>query len=253
MSRREIVTVYFDYLCPYVWHGAEVAEQVAEVLNLTFLWRHFSLYQHNYDGDDGWQLWNDPVETACDSGGKGLLLFLASCAARRQGQEYYDRFRLELLRARYRDHRPYTYRTIFAVAASVGLNLEKFEHDLSDPECRTVLAHEHYRAKALDIFGTPTFQFASGHSAYLRLKEIPHTQEEAVELFQSCRVVQFRGDVVPDGPHGCIGGGIHGDRLDPQRVRRERQHSGELAPAEYAEGRHQRRSSSGGPSSTLRV
>lgn len=30
------VIAYFDYLCPFAWRGAEVAQQVAEPLGLTF-------------------------------------------------------------------------------------------------------------------------------------------------------------------------------------------------------------------------
>ena len=43
-----------------------------------------------------------------DNGSKGLLPFLASCAARKQGPELHNLFRMELMRARYREHKPYT-------------------------------------------------------------------------------------------------------------------------------------------------
>lgn len=199
VSRTEVVHVYFDYLCPFAWRGAELAEQVAGPLGLQFVWHHFSLYQSNYQGHDGWQLWNDRLEPGsghasgyssghdADAGNKGLLPFLASCAARQQGAEPWAGFRLGLMRARYCDHRPLVGKTIFSVAAEAGLDLARFEHDLNDPECRTRLAHEHHRAKAQDVFGTPTYRFENGHMAYLRIKELPKSQDEAVSLFSDYR------------------------------------------------------------------
>jgi predicted DsbA family dithiol-disulfide isomerase len=183
----EVVAVYFDYLCPFAWRGAEVAEVVAEELGLEFSWKHFSLYQSNYQGTDGWQLWNDKIDPEDESGGRGLLPFLASCAARRQGVAMHHRFRLAAMRAHHCERRPYTRETIFEVAEIVGLHLPKFEHDLADPECRTALAHEHYRAKTLNVFGTPTFHFSSGHLAYFRVRELPSGRAEALALFQDFR------------------------------------------------------------------
>ena len=183
----EVVTVYYDYVCPFAWRGAELAEQVAPVLGLTFQWRHFSLYQSNYAGGNGWQLWNQKLSLDDAGGDKGLLPFMASCAARRQGAEKHAVFRLELMRARHRDHKPFVLKTLREVAEHAALDLSRFESDLANPECRTVLAHEHHHAVSQDVFGTPTFSFASGHTAYLRIKEVPRTSEEAVALFTNYR------------------------------------------------------------------
>lgn len=179
--------VYFDYLCPFAWRASELAEMIAEPLGLVFEWRHFSLYQSNYGGGDGWQLWNDRLDEQSESGHKGLLPFLASCAARKQGRSEHDAFRRTLLRARHCDHRPYARDTVLEVAVAAGLELPRFLSDLADPEARTTLAHEHYRAKALDIFGTPTFQFESGHIAYFRFRLLPRDPAEGVRLFSDCR------------------------------------------------------------------
>jgi len=184
---KEVVTVYFDYLCPFAWRGAELAEMVGDALGLSFEWRHFSLYQSNYAGNGGWQLWNERLAPDDESGTKGLLPFIASCAARRQGPQKHNRFRLEAMRARYRDHKPFTLATLCEVASLAGLDIGAFQRDLANPECRTVLAHEHHRAACLNVFGTPTFSFQSGHMAYFRLKEVPRSVEEAVDLFGSYR------------------------------------------------------------------
>ena len=183
----EAVTVYYDYLCPFAWRGAELAAQVAPELGLAFRWRHFSLHQSNYAGGNGWQLWNQKLSFTDEGGDKGLLPFMGSCAARRQGADKHDVFRLELMRARFRDHRPFTLETLTDVAACAGLDVGRFESDLANPECRTVLAHEHHHAAALGVFGTPTFSFENGHTAYFRLKELPRDLDEAVDLFTSYR------------------------------------------------------------------
>jgi predicted DsbA family dithiol-disulfide isomerase len=184
---QELVAVYFDYLCPFSWRAAEVVEWVALPLGLSFEWRHFSLFQSNADPRERWQLWNERLDPDDASGGSGLLPFLASQAARKQGERGYHAFRLELLRARHRDHRPMTRTTIDEVASCAGLHLPKFRDDLSNPECRTVLAQEHYRAAALDIFGTPTFAFPNGHLAYFRIRELPRERDEALRLFSDYR------------------------------------------------------------------
>lgn len=180
----EKVIVYFDYLCPFAWRGAELAEMVAGPLGLSFHWHHFSLYQSNYPGND-WQLWNEPIDPHDESGCKGLLPFLASCAARQQGASKAHHFRLNLLRARHLGHLPYTYATILEVADQAGLDIASFERELANPEFRTALAQEYQQAKAHHVFGTPTFQFAGGELAYFRIAELPKSSDEAVQLFKT--------------------------------------------------------------------
>ena len=186
---RETVTVYFDYLCPFAWRGAEVAEIVARELEIDFVWRHFSLYQSNYQGDSHWQVWNETIDPDDENGTKGLLPFLASCAARHQGAEAYEAFRIGVMRARYKDNKPFNLKTVRGVAEAVGLHLPSFEQDLANPECRTMLAKEHFEAANLDVFGTPTFQFSSGHIAYFRIAQLPPNSREAVDLFLSYKAL----------------------------------------------------------------
>lgn len=183
----EKVFVYFDYLCPFAWRGAEVAEQVTNILGTEFEWCHFSLYQSNYDSPEPWQLWNEKVDLEDESGTKGLLPFLASCAARRQGSQVFNAFRLATMRARHVDGAPLNLTTLLEAAKAVGLDLESFEKELNNPETRTVLAKEHHEAEKLNVFGTPTFKFPSGHLSYFRIAQLPQDEEEAVRLFSSYR------------------------------------------------------------------
>ncbi len=187
MTDQRVVTVYFDYLCPFAWRGAELVEMISDATDESFEWQHFSLFQSHFQNQperSGWQLWNEKIDPESDNGNKGLLPFLASCAARKQGSAKHRAFRLGAMRAHHRDHRPYILETLRDVAEHAGLHLPTFERDLADPECRTTLAQEHHRAAALDVFGTPTFRFPSGATAYLRIREIPHSNHEAFELFR---------------------------------------------------------------------
>lgn len=183
----EVVTVFFDFLCPYAWRAAELAEIVGAKLGTRFRWSHFSLYQANHDADDGWQLWNEPLKETSNSGGRGLLPFLASTAAQRQGQEAHDAFRLQLLRLRHVEHLPFHLSTVRDAAKAAGLHLAAFERDLADPEMRTELARAHHRAAAERVVATPTLRFANGDMAYLRIKEVPGDADEAVRLFEGVR------------------------------------------------------------------
>src|SRR5690606_19130309 len=154
---------------------------------LRFEWRHFSLMQSN-STDPSFQIWN--VKLSCDdpSGSYGLLPFLASLAARRQGAAAGDAFRLALMRARHRDHEVFSHEMVRRSAALAGLDALRFESDLADPELRTQLAQELHQGVQLNVFGPPTFCFLdTGDTSYLRVRELPHTSEEALDLFLSFR------------------------------------------------------------------
>lgn len=181
------VIVYFDYLCPFAWRGAELARMVNAETGVTFEWRLFSLVQSN-SREAGFQIWNDRLDSQDPSGTGGLLPFLASLAARRQGRDAEDAFRLALQRARYVEHQSFSCEVIQAVAETTGLDMVQFATDLKDPELRTILAQEHHQAGQLNIFGTPTFRFTdTGATAYLRIRELPLDAAEAVDLFSRYR------------------------------------------------------------------
>jgi len=181
------VDVYFDYVCPYAWRAAELAEHVAQRNGVRFAWHHFSLYQAAYAGRDPWFVWNEPLDPADETGGRGLLAFLASLAARRQGPDAADRFRMHLLRARHREGRPFDDATVRAAAAAAGLHLPRFESDLADPEARTLLARQHCEALEREVRVTPTFVFPDGSRACVRLACAPEGGEAAADLFDGVR------------------------------------------------------------------
>ena len=195
----EPVRVYFDFLCQYSWRAAELAHTVTEGSDVRFAWHHFSVYQRNHDSGrngateagrgagNGWQLWNESIDEADRDGVKGLLPFLASHAARRQGDRAHDAFRLALLRARHRDREPLDGATVRRIAEDVGLHMPRFEESLANPELRTLLAHDQHRADRVDITATPTFVFPDGHVVTIRLRDLPAEEHDRLELFEHVR------------------------------------------------------------------
>ncbi len=59
-------------------------------------------------------------------------------------------------------------------------DVERFRHDLADPDILAPLERDHLRAtRGHGVFGTPTFLFPDGSVAYVRLAEAPETADAA--------------------------------------------------------------------------
>jgi predicted DsbA family dithiol-disulfide isomerase len=162
--------VFYDYLCPFVYRASVLLQNVgrshAPRLNVT--WRYFSLTQVN-SKDDGWTVWDAPASERV----KGRLAFKAAEAGRRQGR--FDDFHMPLLEARHRDRLDLDELDVIErVALDAGLDLERLRRDLAAPDILEPLARDHRHAVGdYGVFGTPTFVFHDGASAYIRLAEVP--------------------------------------------------------------------------------
>ena len=159
--------VYFDYQCPFVYRVAGLLDAVQRSgRDIEVGWRYFSLTQVN-SKDDGWTVWAAPASEQV----RGRLGFQAAEAARRQGR--FEAFHLPLLLARHRDQRDIDdVSVVEQVAAGAGLDLNRLEADLGDPALLDALARDHTQAvREHGVFGTPTFVFEDGASAYVRLSE----------------------------------------------------------------------------------
>jgi predicted DsbA family dithiol-disulfide isomerase len=158
--------VFFDYMCPFVYRAAEVIDKVRRsgARGLDVRWRYFSLTQVN-SKDDGWTVWAAPASEPV----RGRLAFQAAEAARRQGR--FDEMHWRLLRARHRDRLDLDDAAVVErIASDAGLDLERFRRDVADPSALDALAADHGAAVIEHgVFGTPTFLFADGQAAYVRL------------------------------------------------------------------------------------
>jgi predicted DsbA family dithiol-disulfide isomerase len=169
--------LYFDYLCPFVYRASLLLANVAADRSPDVSWRYFSLTQVN-SKEDGWTVWDAPPTDRV----RGRLAFKAAEAARRQGR--FEVFHRALLAARHQARLDIDdVRVIEQVADDSGLDLERFRRDVDDPSIMQALARDHMHAVAKHgVFGTPTFVFSNGASAYIRLAEAP-AGPEAVDLY----------------------------------------------------------------------
>ena len=162
--------VFYDYYCPFVYRASVLLQNVglSQPARLKVTWRYFSLTQVN-SKDDRWTVWDAPASRSV----KGRLAFKAAEAARRQGR--FDDFHMPLLEARHRDRLDLDQpEVVERVAVDSGLDLVRFRKDIADPRILDSLARDHQQAvRELGVFGTPTFVFPDGASAYLRLAEAP--------------------------------------------------------------------------------
>ncbi len=171
--------LYYDYLCPFVYRASLVLANVAAERRIDVRWRYFSLAQVN-SKEAGWTAWAAPAAEKV----RGRLAFKAAEAARRQDR--FDPFHANLLAARHQDRLDIDEPKVVAqVAEESGLELERFRRDLDDLAILDALALDHRHAVATHgVFGTPTFVFPNGASAYIRLAEAP-TGADALRLFDS--------------------------------------------------------------------
>ena len=140
-------------------------------------WRYFSLTQVN-NKEEGWTVWEAPASEQP----RGQLAFKAAEAARRQGA--FDRLHVPLLEARHVHQRKLEDPDVVReVAAEAGLDMARFERELEASDILEPLARDHQAAVGEHgVFGTPTFVFPNGASAYVRVRPSPEGNA-ALELF----------------------------------------------------------------------
>lgn len=135
---------------------------------LDIRWRNFQLEQVNTKEAPSWKVWeqSDPTKT------RSLLAAVAGEAARRQGAVIYDKFHLALLVARHGSGSriPLNEKDpLVELAGKTGLDTDRFQVDLDDGSLRDIVGRDHLEAAGIHgIFGTPTFVFEGGNSAYLK-------------------------------------------------------------------------------------
>ncbi len=147
-------------------------------------WRHFSLEQINSRKGPDWKVWDEMDLREA----RALLASVAGEAAKRQGDaEAFDRFHLALLTARHAGGRAPLNQDapLIELAREAGLDAERFARDLDDPDILAAVVADHEEATAMEngIFGTPTFLFENGHTAYMKTFIPP--EDESVEVFDS--------------------------------------------------------------------
>ena len=159
-------------------------DRVKNVLgdDLDITWKNFSLEQINNKEGDDWKVW----EQKSLHEARALLASVAGEAAKRQGNEAFERFHLALLTARHGGGERIALNEddpIIKVAEESGLDIAQFKKDLEDPALLEIVARDHEESvETHGAFGTPTFIFENGQATYLKTFIPP--EEESVEAFE---------------------------------------------------------------------
>src|SRR5829696_7817248 len=193
VSDRVTVDVYFDFACPYVHSAAAWLREVNRQLGdsrVDVTWKFFPLEQVNAPADADMPIWDLPP----DRRSRGRDSFHAAAAARRQGGEAFERFHAELLTLKHEEGQDHGKRSTLDEAASrAGLDLARFAADLDDRGLLTEIKNDYLAGKeGLGVFGTPTFVFPNGQSAYLRILPPPPPDEAVAFWLDFVRDVRDR-------------------------------------------------------------
>ena len=149
---------------------------------LGITWKWFQLEQVNSKEGPDWKVWEQPDEHAARS----LLAAMGGEAARRQGDEAFERFHLALLTARHGGEGRIPLNeeeSIVKIAEEVGLDVGRFREDLRDRSLLDIIGRDHTEAvENHGVFGTPTFVFDNGDAGYLKTFIPP--EEDSVAFFE---------------------------------------------------------------------
>jgi Na+:H+ antiporter, NhaA family len=130
-QRPLILLFYGDYLCPYCRRLRQVLDRLRRALGeqLTYVFRHF------------------PNERAHPG---AVLMSIGSEAAGRQGRFW------DMHDALYRHPLPIDEKVLLEIAASLGLDMERFRADLHDPALRERVERDVADGHQNGVSGTPT-------------------------------------------------------------------------------------------------
>jgi predicted DsbA family dithiol-disulfide isomerase len=184
-------TVYIDFLCPWAYRGSMWLAEVEKAGRIRPRYQFFSLSQNHQarEGSPTPPVWERDPEA------KGLPAFLAATAARAQGAELGDRYRLALQRARHEDHLALDQHATHRIAAErAGLDVARWDKDLKAANF-TTLAEEHAEAVRRGVFGVPTLVWPEGRSYYLKITDLVPA-DRAVPLYDAIETVHRFGEVI---------------------------------------------------------
>ncbi len=161
----------------------KVTEAMGGEAPLEVTWKPFSLAQVNQKtGDPDYRAWAETDDNLDQS----LWGLRAGQAARRQGEDALRAFLPLLLNARHQERAELNDIALLQrLAGEAGLDVDRFTADLNDRSTLDEIADSHTHAvEELGVFGTPTFVFEGGGSAFLKLIR-PQENEQALSAFNS--------------------------------------------------------------------
>jgi predicted DsbA family dithiol-disulfide isomerase len=188
------LTVFFDFLCPYTYRTMQWIDNLQEQLGdgLVVHWKYFSLEQQNTDNPER-KLWeqDDDYEPMIPGRGpksRALLAFWGVEAARQQGEDAFNRFRVALTNGRHRDRLDFSQRAnVEALAEQTRLDMDQFKRDFYDRSLLDVIRRDHHEAiEKYKAFGVPTIAFDELNAVYIKMMKTP-TPEDSVPFLHHLR------------------------------------------------------------------
>ena len=183
------LTVFFDFLCPIAWRTSRWLDMVvAQRPSVSVEWRFFSIEQVNIPAESSWKLWEQEHDYAPGKAGwenfRGLNLFWAGAAARRQSEAAFNTFRAQAYEARHHEKIDVVTRAgVAAVAARCGLDMARFNADVQDRALLAALQTDHeYAVAQYQCFGTPTLCYDEKNAVYVKLSDFV-SAENALPFF----------------------------------------------------------------------
>ena len=168
-------------------------------------WRAFVLDQGNRTECEI-PIWELPVEER----GRSLMALIAGKAAMRQGK--FDQFHMAVLRARHSSERIRLDRLepLIELAEKIELDIAQFNRDMMEPGLLAEIVSDHNEAvNTHGVFGTPTFVFENGQSAFVKTF-VPPDDEAADALEHFVGLFERRGYIgevkrpQPPWPKGAV-------------------------------------------------
>ena len=154
-----------------------VKEELGDNLQIT--WRSFALEQVNSEHGRDWKAW----EQGTDYTSRGLWPLRGGIAARQQGSAEHNEYMAKILHAKHVERDDVrTRESILEIAVSASLDIDNFTEALDDPKSLKSIGNDHEYARALGIFGTPTFVFGNGLSTFVKMFTPP--KHEAMDAFK---------------------------------------------------------------------
>lgn len=173
--------VYFDYSCPCVWAASmwlrEVKKHLGDRLEVT--WRYFPLMWANHETDAKGRA--KPAERAHQ---KSYDAMLSAVVVSMQGTDAFLGFHHALLDLVHRDGKDLGRKTtIDAALKAANLDPVTYQSDLKDRSLPFLIRTDDEESRDFGVFGTPTFVFPNGATAYLKM-EAPPPSDDAMALFE---------------------------------------------------------------------
>ena len=142
-------------------------------------WRSFALEQVNSIHGDTWKAWEQGPEYLS----RGLWALRGGIAARAQGDDAHDAYMENILQAKHVDLKDVRSReSVIDIAQTAKLEISRFSVDIDNPSTLKQIEQDHEEATDLGVFGTPTFVFQDGTSAFLKMFTPP--EKESIGAFQ---------------------------------------------------------------------